>query len=281
MKATGISLLLITGSFWAASAARPAPAQTPRTISVIGHGASAAAPDFVLVKGTVRGGGETSAAAHKAFEKVKDKLEKDFAPGEVADVSVRFRGEKLAKASPGAVGVVVAAPGGVAGAEAGETFELAEQVLFRVDLKSDMERKQIAQKLAAVIDQAAEAGVQFGQAATIYSVAGGQNSSLVEFSLADPSSVALKAYDAAIQDARTRGRRLAELAGGKLGRIVSVEELAGEEDSEKNAYATLIGMMAGDSDRISKASSDWNREVEVRQQVRVVFELAEPGAARE
>ena len=84
---------------------------------------------------------------------------------------------------------------------------------------------ELMDKLLKILDVAKDAGFQIGSAqATNYYEAmiraqegDTGNSATVSFRLPDPAPLRDKAYQAAIDDAKAKAKKLAELAGGKAG----------------------------------------------------------------
>jgi hypothetical protein len=212
-------------------------------------------------------------AAHIAYEAAKTALEKEFpAGGTLAEI--KFLGERFATPATGVEAVVMAAPGGAAVAEpVAKPGEIGEKVQFRIDFSSEMDRTQVAQKVATVIDRAGKAGVEFAKPNNIYTVAGRQGSALTEFTIEDPTEATIKACEAAVKEARVKAERLAAAAGGKLGGIVSIEEIGSDRDPT-DAYSTIVMLSMGETPNESEFSSDSNQLVEVRRKMRVVFSFS-------
>ena len=268
----GATMIVIAAGVLAAPRKLAAQGATLKTISVIAEGEASASPDYVIVKGTLPGRGDTTVAARKAFDAARAALEKDFpAGGDLA--KLQFLGERFAYAPTGMEGVVMAVPGGgAAPAAEAKPSEIGEKVHFRIDFTSDMERTGVAERLATIIDRAMKSGVEFAKPASIYTVAGRGSTALTEFAIEHPEKTTTAACEAAVKQAKAKAARLAEAAGGKLGEIVSIEEIGRDKDP-KDAYSSLIALSMGESEPESEFSSDSNSPVVIRRQVRVVFAL--------
>lgn len=250
--------------------AAAAEAQSPHSISVVGEAVSSTPPDFVLIHGSIPGRGESGALARKAHETIKTALEKEFPPGGAA-VNLEFLGEKFATPGTGMEGVMVAGVGGAAAPAEVKSREISEKVQFRIRFGSEMERTQAATQVAAVIDKATKAGVEFASPPNIYTVAGRPSAGMAEFGIDDPADAATRACEAAIKAAREKATRLAAASGAVLGELVSIEEL--EDVATTDSYAALMMMAMGESQGRSQFQVDSNRPVEVRRRVRVTFAL--------
>jgi uncharacterized protein YggE len=247
-----------------------AQAQAPTTISVLAEGASTTNPDYVIVKGVVPGRGDTTVKAHEAYEKAKAALEKDFPRGGPL-AELKFLGEKFSTAGTGMEGVVMAAPvGGAAPAVEAKPSEIGEKIQFRIDFTSDMDRSQVAQRIASLIDKAAKSGVEFAKPANIYTVAGRAGSTLTEFGIDDPSEASIKACEEAVKQARSKAERLAAAAGGTLDGVVSIEEISADNDPV-DSYSTILMLSMGETPPENEFSSEANKPIEIRRRVRVVF----------
>jgi uncharacterized protein YggE len=253
-------------------------AQQPGTITVTGSGAASAPPSHAVVKGKLHVAGESGEKALESYRELRDELEKKLAGGETTRTSVRFRGEQIVPAgSPemaAALGGGGFGGGAIAPAASGQ-FSVVDLVELRVDFMGDMERAQATEKIAELIDAASAAGVSFGIASNPFSMAMGSAlaQGVAEFRLENPAAVREQAYAAAIADARQRAERLAALAGGKLGKVVSIEEVDIETSNENPYVSAIMWGMQQSADKPAKFSTDRNSAIEVRTDVRVSFQL--------
>lgn len=249
-------------------------AEQSRTVTVTGTGTVTAQPSFVVIMGTIKGSGKSGADAKTKFRKVKEKVTDALVGDKIPKLTVDFKGEKVTKSSAmgGAAAAAVFAGGG--GAVADE-MSVSERVLLKIRFENDMERMHILDKVVEVMDKASEAGAQFGQQSNLIRATYGLASSIVEFGLDDESVLRSKAYQAAMKNARFRAEELAKLSNGKLGRVVSVEELAFAVKDESSIQAVMLSSLGGDSSSAEPETltSDENHAIEHRQSVRVVFEL--------
>jgi uncharacterized protein YggE len=92
--------------------------------------------------------------------------------------------------------------------------------------------------------------------------------------VADAAALRLKAYESALSDARSRAARLAELASGRLGKVLSLEEEQVGDEQIKAVYA-VVQDFAAEGTPAAAGSSERNGKIELRQNLRVVFELLE------
>ena len=255
-------------------AASTASGQESGTITVTGNGHASAAPSYVILRGTVRGQGDTGEEAAKKHAEARAKVQKAFADP-IEKVTLGFRGEKPS-AAPSLEGpaAALAGVGGVGGDE--KKFSISETVELRIDFENDMERNHIARKIGTMLDKATKAGVDVRRPAGQMAIAFGATSQgIAEFALEDPKQVRQQAYRAALKDAQTRAQALAELAEAKLGKVVSIEEVDPVANTE-SPYATLfafaVEMEQGES---GEFSSDSNELIKIETRLRVVFQLVD------
>ena len=138
-------------------------------------------------------------------------------------------------------------------------------------------------KLLKILDVAKDAGFQIGPApATNYyqlqmqAQEGGAANATVSFKLPDCTAIRDKAYKAAVDDAKAKAQRLAELAGAKLGRIIAVHDSQSPRAENSTMIMYFYGSLsnkggAADEKAISGPTSG---DLVVRANLEVQFELA-------
>ncbi len=148
-----------------------------------------------------------------------------------------------------------------------------------------LEPDELLEKLLKVIDVAKDAGFQIGPApATNYyemqirAQEGEEASATVSFRMPDSSALREKAYKAAIDDAKAKAQKLAELSGGKLGRVLSIREEApsksDKDDSAAMMMMNIYGMLANKGNSEDKVlSGTTSGDLTLRVNLTVRFEL--------
>ena len=274
----------IAASFSLLAATLPAgmdaSAQTVRTIRVTGSATVRESPNQVTIRGTLSAGGEDIEKAAEQFKKVKEAFEKAL---DADEVSVEFAGEKLMRGGGAAVAeafavqddfdIPVEAPVEV------RQYSLSEEVVLRIAIGSDMERAGIAKKLGKVFDAASKAGLTIGATPNPMVAAMGMVNAtgMTQFELDEEAQRALrtKAYRAALADGRSRAAALAELSGGRLGKVISIEESAAPQEGNdlESLQMAMLTRMFGGALGGSDGGIDPNGLVELRQDLVVTFEL--------
>ena len=264
-----------------------ADAQQGRTIRVRGSGTAAASPNSVSLRGTISADGDEVAKTAESFAEHKSEFEKAFTekhPG----VRLTFAGEKLSDAGgamfEGGLAVPDADFGGpVEVAEVGNFYTITEEVTLRLEIGSDMEREGITKKLGGLITDAEKSGLHSGGSANAMMAAMGvdMTGGLLSFELDEAGQRALhaSANKAAFADARHRAEALAELSGGKLGRVIAVEEVAEKQGESKleslqmTMMRNMFGLAAGDDS--AAGGIDYNGRIKIQREVDVTFELVD------
>lgn len=257
--------VLLAGGFVAA--------QDAGTITVKGSGVGSAAPDYMVIQGEITASAENAEDAVKEFRELRDKVEDDISADDSVRLRLQFGGEELSS------GPTVGASAGIGGLSAYSAtppgqIGVSETIEIRIDFTSDMQRMQAIEQAAKVVAKAKEAGVQFSHSMNAMMMAMGQQASgMLEFGVDDPHEMQAAAYKKAMEDARGRAESLAALAGARLGRIVSVEEV--EIETAENPYVSAIAwsVQRQSDSKETKFTTDRNAAVEVRKDLRVVFQL--------
>ena len=260
-------------------------AQSVRTIRVTGSGAVSASPNQVTIRGTLTASDKDAEKTAEKFAKLKETFAKALGADKHPELALEFAGEKVVTGGGWADAAVVAAPAdfGVpveAAAGTGQ-YAMSEEVLLRIAIRNDMEREGISKRLSALIEAAPKAGLTLGATPNPMFAAMGMGASggITQFELDDKGQRALrvKAYAAAMSDARARAATLADLSGGKLGKVISVEESAAPEsggDLESMQMAMLQRMFGG-AIGATDGGIDHNGLIEFQQNLVVTFELVE------
>lgn len=242
---------------------------TQRTIKVTGVGTASASPDFVVLRGSIAGSAESAEKAHDKYLVAREKVTKEFDNRKVDKVSLEFGGERVVDAYALQEAGFMDPFGGLEDA-AEDMIAVAESVTIKVQIENDMERMQIAKKIVALVDKARKAGVEFSAYSDLamYDV----QLTMAQFVISDPSELRLQAYEAAVKEARTRAERLAQLAEGKVGKVLAIEAVDTElEDPYGDIYYGEFGV--GFSDTDEQLTTERNGTIELRQKVRMAFQL--------
>ncbi|MFJ9428283.1 SIMPL domain-containing protein [Streptomyces sp. NPDC101490] len=210
-----------------------APAETPATVSVTGNGRAAAAPDLAIlsvgVEATRKTAKEAMAAQSKASEALLDVLRRQG----IEQRDIRTDSLSLAPVYT----QNTEGESKVTGYQAGQTFSVKVRDIDRT-----------GHVIGVVNDATGEEGRING----------------VVFDVADPTSLRVKAREAAYRDAHDKAEQHARLSGHRLGRLVSLSE----GESVRPGPGAAPGMSA-DEPSVPLAPG----EIEEQITVSAVFEL--------
>jgi uncharacterized protein YggE len=253
-------------------------------IVVRGSGSASGRPTQVEMSGTINADAELAADAIVKFRDAKKRALAAIEGLKNPDLTVVPGG--LSVGSGMDANQQMMAMRGMAAPATGQKVRLSETMRIVLAHTDKLGADELMDKLLKILDVAKDAGFQIGSAqATNYYEAmiraqegDTGNSATVSFRLPDPAPLRDKAYQAAIDDAKAKAQKLAELAGGKLGRVIAVhEEAVAKSDSEPSQMMMLIyGMMSsskgGAEDKALSGATSGNLTLRVN--LTVQFEIA-------
>ncbi len=152
---------------------------------------------------------------------------------------------------------------------------VSQSVTLTVKGLAEMEEKAVIDLVVSVIDAAREAGINLSamDQQTMMLMRMGWGAEMPDtaavFKLGDPEALRKEATRAAMDKARADAQFLAELAGGKLGRVVAISDGPAGDDEQFNPYAAFYGMM---EEEIEFGSSSFE-PIKVVRALSVKFEL--------
>lgn len=256
----------------------------PRTegIAVQGLGERVAKPNQVELDLRVAGSAEIFGDALVKYRDVKRRTLEAYQALGLKNLSVDERGIALAKGDS-AEAMQMAMRGQVA---TGTKFkvELSSSLRIRLTDLADMPPEQVMETLGKLLDTARDSGADVGPSAAEINMAyryGRQiNGAISRFVLQNFDALREDAYKAAIADARARAERLATLSGLKLGRVLSVSEIAvsGDEVTPQSQpyYDPSQARTGGEPRRGLRIESDSFTDIPVRVRLMVRFAIDEP-----
>ncbi len=220
-------------------------------IVVRGSGSASGRPTQVEMSGTISADAELAADAVVKFRDAKKRALAAIEGLKNPDLTVVPGG--LSVGSGMDANQQMMAMRGMAAPANGQKVRLSETVKITLTHADKLASDELMDKLLKILDVAKDAGFQIGAApatnyyeAMIRAETGDTGGATVSFRLPDSSALRDKAYQAAIEDAKAKAQKLAELSGGKLGRILSVrDEGAAKPENESSNIAMMIyGVMA-------------------------------------
>lgn len=262
-------------------------------ITVTGQGEVLAKPTHVEISLNASGSAElTGDALTKYRDSVRRTIEA-FAKLNLKQLKVEPLGVAI-KGSGGAGGALaaqLAAARGQAAGGAKPQTDVSRSLRLTLSGIQGMPEDELMDTLGKVLDVAKDSGAAVGSGDDSTSAimammgnGGGSPSSMVTFVVDNADELREKAYQNAFKQARDRAQRLAKLAGGNVGAVVSVQESAEQPSGEnKGLQAQMIsaiygigGSSGGDERRLT---SQTFADVPIRVTLRVRFRLSDAKGA--
>ena len=265
----GLSMTLICPpESWAQSGAEA------RSIEVVGSGKASAKPDVLVLQGFVTAKDKTAKEVMAEFNQIKKSLEETINPMDFPGVEIEYEGPVFEPDSGGANPMVMMGGGG--GKEP-EGYSLSQSIKIRIGIDGDEPEKSILKNLSKLVDSAETTGVTFTKSlspmAGVYAgIYGNKSKSLALGELEDAETLNKEAALAAFAEAKSKAESLAELAGGKLGKVVSIKDEETSDNNNSEPMAAYMKMIMGNQ---SQKRSDSINKIEVTRSLRVKFELTD------
>jgi uncharacterized protein YggE len=130
-----------------------------------------------------------------------------------------------------------------------------------------------------VIDTGRDAGLQIGPPTPMnyyqyqMMMQQGQGQGMLQFKIGDPSAQREQAYKEAMEDAKKKAQRLADLAGVKLGKIVSVQDSVPVKSDNSNAMPWMAYYGGGTQTDPSDLTSQMLTDIPLKVNLTVQFEI--------
>jgi uncharacterized protein YggE len=156
--------------------------------------------------------------------------------------------------------------------------QISERLCIKVKNIDKMESDKLLEQVLKLVDTCRDAGLGVGSASTNYyqwqmqQQNGGNNpDSLVQFKIPDTTDLQNQACKQAIENAHAKAQRIADLAGVKLGRVVSVKDY-GVTDSTPGAPMNN-GYNPPEHNVIKEAGTSSISDIPVTVKLQVQFEI--------
>jgi uncharacterized protein YggE len=249
-------------------------------ISVAGTGEVKGKPTVVEIGANVAGEAELAADAIVKYRDARRRAVEALNGLKLAGLKVDSGGFAVNQGVDSAQAQAImqgnAAPGGK------QRVTVSEQLKLTLTGADKMKDEELMDIVLKILDTGRDAGLQIGRPGPrnyyemqmFYNNGGGQQGSLVAFKLVEPDAMREQAYKAAMDDAKKKASRLANLAGVKLGRIVSVKDAVAINgaNSQNAAMMAMYGVIA--PQEANELSSGVFKEISVKVNLAVQFEIA-------
>ena len=172
---------------------------------------------------------------------------------------------------------------GMPAGNAKQKVEVTEQMKLTMKDVDKMQPEQVMDMLLKVIDTGRDAGLVIGppparnywEAQQMAQMGRGQ--SMVGFKIGDSKSLKEQAYKLAMDNATEKAKRLADLAGVKLGRVVAVQEAVGKTagggDQPENFQMAMARAAFGLTSEQNEPSSNLFTDIPVKVVLTVQYEI--------
>jgi len=266
-------LLLAAGSGSLAAAADEA------GITVAETGVAEAMPDSVELIGTVTGSAELAGDAVEKYRGNKRRALEALTSLKIPGMTVVGSGLAVNSGNPANP---MAAFQGVQNDQPklADKVSVQEKLAIKLAGVDTMSADDLLKAIMRIVDVAKDTGLAIGpgpKGMIEMQINGETPSALATFKLSDPEPLRKKAYAAALKQARGSAEQLAQLAGVRLGEIVSIHEtaLASKEakgDDVSGIYAAIFGRATGASTDYSATQLEM---IPVRVTLRVRFAIGQ------
>ena len=233
-------------------------------ITVSGSGNVKSKPTEVEIGAMVSGEAELTNDAMVKYRDAKKRAVAAIEGLKIKDLSIESNGVSINQAiDPNAAQMMMQGRAANMGKPKVQASESLKIVLKGVDkLATDA----LMDTVMKVIDTGRDAGLQIGPPTPMnyyqyqMMMQQGQGQGMLQFKIGDPAEQREKAYKEAMDDAKKKAQRLADLAGIKLGKIVSVQDSVPVKNENANvamyAYYNGAGMQTDPSDLTSQMLTD-------------------------
>lgn len=278
-------LLLLVASSGSAQVMMAEAGHTPG-ISVYGTGETIAKPDVVEISLRATAAAELTGDAIIKYRDTKRRTLEAFDKLKLDKLQIAELGVSLS--DQGSVEAMQAMwRGGMQATAAKAKVEISSALQLRLAGIREMSAEQVMELVGKLLDTAKDSGASIGptQAEMNMAMRYGQqpNSTLVRFIVRDLNKLREEAYENAVEDARTRARRLAKLNGITLGEVLGVQEVQVSGDDQQ-VVNTPWGQTIPSSKKASEPeiSSEQFAEIPFRVKLLVRFSIlpAEAKTAR-
>lgn len=245
-----IRAVCLTAFCIAGLAAASLSAATPGVEGIVvrGEGTAKARPTQIEMSATISGDAPLAADALVKFRDAKRRALAAIAGLKNPDLSIESEGVSVNSGMADAQTQMMVMRG-MAVPNAGQGVHLAETNRITLAHTDKLPSEELLEKVLKILDVAKDAGFQIGPAPArnyyemqIRAQQGDDSSATVSFRLPDTGKLREEAYQSAIDDAKAKAQRLADLAGAKLGPILAVQD-PGEPGAEAK---TISGSTSGD-----------------------------------
>ena len=252
-------------------------------ISVAGTGEVKAKPKVVEINATVTGDAELAADAIVKYRDARRRAVDALNGLKLEGLKIESNGFSVAQGVDSAQ--MQAMMQGNAAPAGKQRVSVTEQLKVNLTVSDRYKDEELMDTVLKVLDTGRDAGLVIGrqpprnyyEMQMYYNNGGANQANLVSFKLTDTDGLREQAYKAAMDDAKKKAERLANLAGVKLGRILSVKDAVavgggGGNNSGQMAMMAMYGVAMPPEQQ--ELTSNVFKEISVKVNLAVQFEIA-------
>jgi uncharacterized protein YggE len=212
-------------------------------ITVTGVGTVKVRPSVAEIRSTVTGDGELAADANVKYLDARKKAIASIEAMKNPDLSVEPQGPLLEQATDPAAQMRIAQ--GMSSDMGKQHVRISEDLKIQLKNIDKLDPAKLVEMVVKIVDAGRDAGLQMGPppAANYYQMQmqaqNGGGDAIVTFELPDKTKVEQEAYQKAVEDARAKAQRIADLSGIKLGKVLSVVDQETQSNGPQNPYITV------------------------------------------
>lgn len=223
-------------------------ARADEGITVAGTGIAKAKPTVVEIAANVSGEAELTADAMVKYRDAKRRAIEKLEALKIPALSIESNGFAVnAAMDPNQQMRIMQGMGTTEAIK--QKVQVSEQLKLTIKDVDKMDLDAMMQTILKVVDTGRDAGLVIGPppATNYYQMQMQAQSgvSMISFKLPNTAALREQAYKLAVEDARSKAQKLADLAGLKLGKILSVSEGGGAANTGNDRTAQMMMMMYG------------------------------------
>jgi uncharacterized protein YggE len=251
-------------------------------ISVAGSGEVKAKPKVVEINATVTGDAELAADAIVKYRDARRRAVAALNGLKLEGLKIDSNGFSVAQGMDTAQ--MQAMMQGNTAPAGKQRVSITEQLKLNLTVLDRYKDEELMDTVLKLLDTGRDAGLVIGRTPPrnyyemqmYYNNGGASQGNLVSFKLVDTDGLREQAYKMAMDDAKKKAERLANLAGVKLGRILSVKDAVavGGNNSNNGQMAWMAMYGVAMQPEQNELTSNVFKEISVKVNLAVQFEIA-------
>jgi uncharacterized protein YggE len=273
-KRLGVARFAVCAFILALILAPMARAQDNSGITVAGTGKASGKPNTIEIACLVSGDAELTADAIVKYRDARKRAVDAIEALKIAGLSIDSKGYSV-KDYVDMNAQQQAMMRGQAVVNSKQKVSVVEQLVIIIKDADKMEPAAMMDTMLKVLDTARDAGLTIGDGSprNVNYYPPPPAPALIKFKIADISALREQAYKQAIEDAKTKAQKLADMAGVKIGKVLAVRDsnvrVPGQGGGENNPYGTPPPVL--DQNELSSTVYD---EIPLNVSLTVQFEIA-------